>query len=94
MKQPMIVLAALLALTACTKTVEEMNYVERRALAEQITQRCAGYGLKAGTPEFRDCSNVEVQREFATRNRRAAVEDSRRSRSTVCNRVGYTVICN
>ena len=37
--------------------------------------------------------SVEAQREMATRRREAAVEDARRGSATVCNRVGYAVIC-
>lgn len=88
-------LLALAALSGCTKTVEEMSYSERQALAGQIVQRCYAQGVKDGTPEMRECIQVEAQGEIARRNRRARVEDARRSSGgTVCNRFGNTVVCS
>lgn len=87
---------AAVVLAGCTKTVEEMSYSERQILAQEIVQRCIGQGVKPDTPQMRDCTGVEAQREIATRHRQAAIEDARRAsrRTTTCNKVGYTVICN
>jgi len=89
-------LLALVGLTGCTKTVEEMNYSERKALAQEIVKRCYAQGVKSNTPEMQQCTNVEIQREVASRRRQAAVEDARRASAgpSVCNRIGNTVICN
>lgn len=89
------VLIACLAVAGCTKTVAEMNYTERKALAEVIVKRCYEQGVRTGTPEMDACMRVETESEIATRNRQAAVQDARRSSGpTVCNKVGNTVICN
>lgn len=88
-------LFALVVLAGCTKTVQEMSYTERKALADQIVHRCMEQGVKLKTAEMDQCTFAEAQREVATRNRQASIEDARRSRgTTVCNRIGYTVICN
>lgn len=85
------------ALCGCTKTVEEMSYSERKALAAEITQRCYAQGVKPGSSEYADCSRVEVQREVAMRHRQAAVEDARRSAarrgSTMCQNFSGNVVC-
>lgn len=83
-------------LAGCTQTVQEMGYSERKALAQEIVQRCYTQGVKSGTPEMKQCTQVEAQAEVARRNRQARVEDAHRAsrRSTVCNKVGYTVICS
>jgi hypothetical protein len=84
-------------LAGCTQTVQEMGYSQRKALAQEIVQRCYAQGIKSGTPEMRECTKVEAQAEIARRNRQAHVEDARRSSDSgprVCNRVGYTVICS
>lgn len=90
-----VVITTLLALDGCTKTVEEMSFSEREALAAQIQKRCLAQGTVAGTPRHGTCLQAEAQREISTRRRQAAIEDARRSSSaTVCNKVGYTVICS
>ena len=89
------ILVLCLAVTGCTKTVAEMNYTERKELAGEIVKRCYAQGVKSGTPEMDTCMQAETQSEVAKRNRQAAVQDARRSSGpTVCNKVGYTVICN
>lgn len=89
---------ALFVLAACgTKTVAEMSFSEREALAEQIQERCLSQGTLPGTPRHEQCLRSEAQSEWATRERRARLEDnwkaSRRG-PTVCNTVGNTVICS
>ncbi|MCG7508862.1 hypothetical protein [Mesorhizobium retamae] len=86
-------LFAVVAVAGCTKTVEEMNYSERQALAKQIVDRCLKQGLKLNTPDMKRCTDTEIQSEIYSRRREAAVEDARRGSATVCNRVGYAVIC-
>jgi|GEM_PF-3225376 len=90
----LVALGCVLTLAGCTKTVEEMGYSERKALAQQIVQRCYAQGVKSGTPEMQMCTQAETEREVATRRRQAAVEDTRRGNRKVCNVVGYAVICN
>lgn len=87
---------AALALAGCTQTVEEMSYSERKALAEQIVQRCYAQGVKSGTPEMALCTQAESQREQATRSRKAAVEDARRANrphTQMCQKFGSNVVC-
>ena len=91
-----LLLALAVALTGCTKTVEEMSYSERKALASEIAQRCYAQGVKPNSPEYEDCSRVEVQREVSTRRRQAAVEDARRSAPRIranCQNFGGNVVC-
>lgn len=83
-----------LTLAGCTKTVEEMGYSERKALAEQIVQRCYAQGVKSGTLEMQLCTQAETEKEVATRRRQAAVEDNRRGSRKVCNQVGFALVCN
>lgn len=86
-----------LTLAACqTKTVEEMSYSERKELAGQIAARCYAQGVKAGSPEYEQCSAVEVQREAAMRRRAAAREDAAAAaprRATSCQNFGGNVVC-
>lgn len=90
-----IAIALLAGLAGCTKTVSEMSFSEREALAKQIEQRCMNQGTVPGTQRHGQCLRVEAEREVVSRERQARLEDARRSRGpTVCNRVGYTVICN
>ena len=91
----LLIVVALLALSGCTKTVAEMSFSEREALAAQINQRCIAQGAQPGTARHNQCIEAEAQSEVATRERRARLEDARRaSGPTVCNRVYNTVICN
>ncbi|MEZ2131308.1 MULTISPECIES: hypothetical protein [unclassified Sinorhizobium] len=77
MTRLMFAVVAAMMLTAChTKTVEEMSYSERKALAAEIAKRCYAQGVKPGSSEYEACSTVEVQREVATRRREAAWEDA------------------
>lgn len=69
-----VALLFVLALAGCTKTVEEMNYSERKALADQIVQRCYAQGVKSGTSEMDLCLAAEVQSEKAKRYNNAARE--------------------
>ncbi|QNQ62523.1 hypothetical protein IB024_01830 [Brucella sp. 6810] len=72
MRYLLFVSIACVALSACqTKPIEEMSYSEKKALAEQIVKRCVAQGVKHDTPEMRDCSRAEVQREYATRQNNA-----------------------
>lgn len=97
MKRAMLVMG-LLALASCqTKTVEEMNYTERKALAAELTQRCYAQGVKPNSPEFEACARVEVQREAAIRKRAAAIEDAHaaapRQRTRMCQNFSGNVVC-
>lgn len=97
MKVQMIGGAALLiALVGCTKTVAEMSFSEREALAKQIEERCVAQGTTPGTPRYGQCLQVEAQAEIVRRERQARVQDARRASGgpTVCNNVFGTVICN
>lgn len=79
-----------------TKTVEEMSYSERKVLVAEIQSRCYAQGVKPASPEYEQCSAVEVQREVATRKRRAAVEDARRASDdgpTTCQNFSGNVVC-
>lgn len=68
MKMKRYLLIGLVFLAGCqTKTVEEMNYTERKALAAELTKRCYAQGVKPNSPEFEACARVEVQREAYTR---------------------------
>lgn len=69
--------AFVVGLAGCEKPVEEMGYAERQALAGEIVQRCAKLGLKPDTPQMRDCTSTEAQKEIYSR--RAGAD--RRSRS-------------
>lgn len=90
-------LIGLVALAGCqTKTVEEMSYTERKALATELTQRCYAQGVKANSPEFEACARVEVQREAAVRRRRAAVEDAQAATPSgprMCQNFSGNVVC-
>lgn len=57
-----------LALTGCTKTVQEMSYSERKALAGEIVQRCIKQGIDPRSKEMDACTYAEAQREVTTRN--------------------------
>lgn len=96
MRSVIVLTASLVVLSACqTKTVEEMNYSERKDLAQQIAQRCYAQGVKPGSAEYEQCSAVEVQREAAMRQRAANLQDARRAsrvRAT-CRNFGATVTC-
>lgn len=61
---------ALAALTACeTKQIAEMNYSERKALADQLVQRCIDQGVPVTSPQFQICTSAEAQAENAKRQR-------------------------
>lgn len=96
MKSVLLVMG-LLVLSSCqTKTVEEMNYTERKALAAELTQRCYAQGVKAGSPEFDACARVEVQREAAVRRRAAAVEDAQAATPRgprMCQNFSGNIVC-
>ena len=96
-KQAMMAAVAALVLAGCqTKTVEEMNYTELKALADVIAKRCLVQGVKPGTPEMKMCTQVEAGRESAVRRRRAAVEDAAAARPrgpTMCQNFGGNIVC-
>lgn len=63
-----LVVLILAAASGCqTQQLAEMNYSEQKILAEQIVKRCVAQGVKLGTQEMRLCTQVEIQREDATR---------------------------
>jgi len=88
-------LIAALMLAGCTKTVAEMSFSEREALAGQIEQRCVAQGTTPGTQRHGNCIQAEAQREVAIRERQARVQDARRSQdnSAFCQSFGNTVQC-
>jgi hypothetical protein len=95
MKLYVLALSAL-ALVGCTKTVEEMSYSERKALAQEIANRCYQQGVKSGSAEYEECSRVEVQREVSMRRRQASIEDARRSSPRMqayCQNFGGNTVC-
>lgn len=61
-------LLALVGLAGCTKTVQEMSYSERKALAGEIVQRCIKQGVDPRSKEMDACTYAEAQREVTTRN--------------------------
>lgn len=63
---------SLAGIGGCTKTVEEMNYSERNALAEQIKKRCVAQGTVPGTKQYGDCLMVEAQSEIYSRRNNSA----------------------
>lgn len=76
------VLFGAVVLAGCqTQQIQEMNYSERKALAEQIVQRCYAQGVKADTPEMRLCTAAEVQAENAKRQNNLA--QARRSQRAI-----------
>lgn len=88
-------LVAAVALSGCTKTVAEMSFSEREALAKEIEQRCLTQGTSPDTERHRQCLQAEAQREIATRERQARVQDARRANAgpTMCQNFGGTVVC-
>ncbi|WP_376711062.1 hypothetical protein [Pseudochrobactrum lubricantis] len=67
-----VVLFGLVVLAGCqTKQIEEMGYSEKKALAEQIVQRCYAQGVKPNSPEMNTCSMAEVQKEHYSRRNSA-----------------------
>lgn len=95
MKIRVAVLLAVVALSGCTKTVEEMNYTERKALGAELVKRCVGQGIDPKSPEMKKCTDAEGQREVYSRRRQAAVEDARRAQSgpTMCQDFSGNVVC-
>lgn len=96
MKIRVAVLLAVVALSGCTKTVEEMNYTERKALGAELVKRCMGQGIDPKSPEMNKCTYAEAQSEIASRRRKAAVEDARRSSSSgpnMCQDFGGNMVC-
>lgn len=69
-----VLLCSLLALAGCTKTVEEMSFSEREALADQIQKRCVAQGTVPGTPRHGTCLQVEAQREVHSRRNAPKLE--------------------
>lgn len=68
-----LLMVGMIVLAGCqTKTVEEMNYTERKSLAAELTKRCYAQGVKANSPEFEACARVEVQREALARHENKA----------------------
>jgi len=74
----LLVIAAMVALVGCTKTVEEMSYKERNELAKKIAAICDGQGLKPGSPQSAQCVTAEVQREVYSRRQARVREDNAR----------------
>lgn len=63
---------ALMLLAACeTKSIEEMDYAERYALASEIADRCRAYGIQDQSPQMMQCAEAELQSEVAKREGRA-----------------------
>ncbi len=68
-----IALIPLLAIAGCqTKQLDELNYSERKALAQELVKRCQDQGVKPGTPEMTVCTKAEVQAEYAKRQKEEA----------------------
>lgn len=95
MKKVLLAVAIGLMLAGCTKTVAEMSFSEREALSRQIAERCVAQGTTPGTQRHESCLRAEAESEVATRDRRARVQDARRSQKTTsfCQRFGNTVQC-
>lgn len=87
-------LIALTALAGCqSQPVEELNYSQQKALAEQIVQRCYAQGVRTGTPEMKMCLEVETAREVAVRKRNAARKNQGVRVTAYCQNFGGNTVC-
>jgi len=92
MKPVMMAIAACGLLVGCQQTVDEMSYPDQKKLAQEISQRCVGYGLPFGTEEHKTCVLSEARREISLR------ESARRRReaaaaSVTCQTFGTVTSC-
>lgn len=74
MLRTLVILSCLLPLAACKpKTISEMDYSERMALAKQIGEKCTQIAGKVNSPEWKACFFAEAQAFDASsiRNREA-----------------------
>ncbi len=67
MRLAYILICSALFISGCTKTVDEMSYSERVALAKGIEESCVKQGTVPGTPEYSACLDIEAQREITGR---------------------------
>jgi len=74
-----ILIFSVLFLQGCTTAADNQAAAQRasaareqqsRALAQQINQRCAGYGFQPGTPAFSQCLQNEVHQAEAIQQSR------------------------
>ncbi len=73
MRFRILTVVLLFALAACAeKTVDQLTYSEREALAESFIQNCEKQGLTVDDPEMVTCFRIEADRE--TKRREASVE--------------------
>lgn len=73
MRLRFIMIVPLILLAACAeKTVDQLNYSEREALAETFIQNCEKQGLTVDDREMVTCFRIEADRE--TKRREASVE--------------------
>lgn len=69
-----LLLLPLACLAACqTKPIETMNYTERKALVAGYIDACRKQGISLESPEMQTCVKVEIDRDFATRERNRRV---------------------
>lgn len=82
---------AVLVVAGCQgKPLDQLSYSELKLVAAEIGARCEAQGITRSSPEWGLCVRQETDKEDATRSRAA----DRRNSAIVCNRVGYTTICN
>jgi hypothetical protein len=84
-----LAIAAALFLAGCQQTVDEMSYPDQKKLAQEISQRCIGYGLTFGSEEHKTCVLSEARREISLR------ENARRRRESgiTCQTFGTVTSC-
>lgn len=92
MKVFLIAAATAFLVTGCQQTVDEMSYPDQKKLAQEISQRCIGYGLAFGSEEHKTCVLSEARREISLR------ENARRRReaaasSITCQTFGTVTSC-
>ena len=100
-------LAGLAALAACveTKPVEEMGYAERKALVDEIIERCIALGIDPKSPEMQACGDAEIDGEINSRSAanarkqayaaammQANVANQQRQRMNCTSTVGYGAV--
>lgn len=76
------------ALSACTKTVDEMSYSEVKEYAAEMHKKCLAQGVKDG-PEMQLCINQEARADQSRRIRQRQIAHS----TTYCQSFGSNVVC-
>jgi hypothetical protein len=66
-----LAVSVLLAGCVTEKTVDEMSYSEKVAMAQGVIQSCVDQGVAKDSPEMEACYNAETTREVARREKAA-----------------------